>query len=166
MSIRRIGDRVSHLALPVVGAEVTGKVPTLVEDQGAQGYSMAATEAVSWTFRRPLELGRQSKPRLALVFWPVGGDLNSATFTLDVWYRSNETVQSATANESIERKVPLTTQRLMYVETIDLDVPVPKFTHLTLRLTCDAVSAPASGEPGLFAAELVYVDRNKHRHES
>ena len=164
--IRRLGDRLTIMPLTVVGAEVTGKVPTLVEDQGAQGYSMAVNEAVSWTMRRPTELRSNSKPQVAFVLWPVAGDLNSATFTLDVWWRANEEVQGAAASNSTQVKMNLTTQRQMHIETIALDPPEAAYTHMTLRLTCDTVSAPASGEPGLFAAEISFLDRTRHRHES
>jgi hypothetical protein len=166
ISIRHIGSQQTAMELPVPGSAVTGKPPTAVEDNGSHGYSMAATEAVSWTVRRSTAMNDSSNLQLSLLLWPVGGDLNSSTFTIDIWWRQSGQTQSATPDQSTTIKSPLITQGVAGTETIQITAPDLSYTHLTVRVTCDAVSAPAAGEPGLFAAELTYTDHNIHRHRS
>jgi hypothetical protein len=166
IEIKHIGDQLNAVELPIAGSGVTHKVPTAVEDNGSHGYQMAATEAVSWTLRRPAAMNNGADVRLSLLLWPVGGRLNSSTFTVDVWWRKDGATQTTTPDQTTTFKSDLVFDNVAGLETVSINVPDLSYTHLTVRVTCDAVSAPASGQPGLFAAELIYNDHNIHRHRS
>jgi hypothetical protein len=167
ISIKTIGSSEAHYSLLVPGSEVTGKSPTAIDSQGASGYTMAATNALAWTIRRPPSFTADSNPSFQMLMWPVGGDLNSATFTVEFWWRQDGEAQSATAWQSEVIKPALTSENLSLLVNVDLlDVPDASYTHLTARVTCDAVSAPLAGVPGVFGASFNYLDQNIHRHQA